>query len=253
MSPQKSGATCENLCGYNCTGGCYTTCTGDCKEGCTSCTNDCAAGCADGCTNQCTSCKNSCYGTCEEKCNGDCEGSCSDYCDSCEGTCDKLCYSGCTNECTSTCSGNCATVCDNIEGQTYCYKNQIYSEVFNRPFDWNSEIETGKEVKIYASDWNELRALIDEAVEYCPEANSPSGDNVESGDAISKNAYNNIADSIGVSEVDTKTKISAEVINLLKDTYNSLLIDKSLVCCQAGQNCITNGQQYPCGNQTPQY
>lgn len=279
------GNGCDNTCDDTCDNTCLTGCEGNCKNICYSiCTSTCRDGCEGNCYNECNkSCYLACFGTCYKACNDTCYTGCLDNCKAdCEITCNTSCEDGCLNSCKNNCQNYCS-----FDGQTYCDYEQIYSknDGLNAPegagesFDWSNPVASGKELVITANDWNDLRARIELAYEVCDDSMSAlTGLDVAKGQAISAKVYNNIANALEIEEVDNILKpvpISANIINALKDAYNSLKINEGIPsegensCCQKSQACMTanelakiqtcldqtvsgcsNQTSYGCGSQT---
>ena len=282
-----SGCTsCSGTCKGQCSGcgsGCASTCSGGCKGGCSGCGSGCASTCTGGCKG---TCKGYCTGTCSTGCTNNCVAACSSTCNSeCKGNCYKTCNTSCYDTCKGQCKGYCATIC-----QTYCQTKQTFTENRNiansigKPaFSWSNPTEAGKTIQITASEWNTLKGYIQAATKYCG-GTTPSGANASSDpksehNFISADKYNDLANGLGLTNVKAnETLISADLINALKNTYNSRKITNTLPngekpltggkdqCCQKGQTCMTSGEllshqkktekcsdQRPseCGGQTP--
>lgn len=227
---------------------------------------DCSGGCKNICGDQCsTSCTNDCYNMCLG-CTGGCDGTCWAGCsNSCYTTCQGNCYGGCKGQCRTTCTGECKGFCATI-CQTFCETEQTFAEnaIGKGTFSWTEDVSSGKTIQITATEWNTLKSYIKAATQYCGGI-SPTVEDVDSGDFITEEQYNSLADGLNIPHVVADvTIISADVINKLRDTYNDRLILENLPegggegqCCQKGQTCMATGQYLShqgtpsqnCGNQ----
>lgn len=266
----------------DCQGGCTVQCAGDCSEFCASnCHDTCSGGCRTGCTDACSGCtgctgctgdcKGACYGC--SSCSAECDGTCVEDCRSgCKETCDYDCLATCQNQCKGYCSNICQTYCETQ--QTFSLNTGYTSAVGTGQFGWSSNVASGETILISASDWNILKGYIQKACQYCG-GTSPSQGDASSGDIITEDRYNDLADGINVSNVSggpDGTIISADIMNTLVSKFNSrqIISDKPAgqytggqgQCCQNKQVCMESGQLLDhqkckiqtvtkCGNQIP--
>lgn len=257
-----------------------TDCSGGCTGGCSGCGGACSNNCTTTCLNSCTGCSGTCRGSCT--CCTGCAGTCTESCsNSCYSACKGNCYTTCNTSCYTTCIGQCKGYCSAI-CQTYCETAEIFIDntVGKPKFSWTNSVSAGSAtelpsiIKITASEWNTLKSYIVAATSYCGGV-TPSGANASSDpnsehNFISAAKYNDLANGLGVANVIANTTlISAEVMNKLKDTYNSRKIIDTLPagkytggqgqCCQSKQICMASGELLSphqvkteqCGNQTP--
>lgn len=254
MSDPQSPAVC---------GGCSNNCSGSCKGSCNLTCTDACKGCGGACSHSCTgcsgTCKGTCKGTCSTGCTNDCVSACKSTCNKeCKGNCYKTCNTSCYETCKGKCKGYCAEIC-----QSYCQKEQVFSKnisPINNPsnskgsFSWTNSVEKDKTINILYSDWNTLREYIQEATKFCG-GTKPSKKNVVAEDPITAGQYNDLANGLNLTNVTAnKTIITADIINILKDTYNSRKINNTLPageknndtgankCCQKGMVCMASGQ-----------